>query len=349
MTASEAAAVAAAPPSSPAASPAAAAPAPAAAPASADKILATPATRYLAKEHDVDLRLVPATGKGGRITKEDLLRYVAERQQQAAASAVATRPASDLAAVTPSASALLQRPLVEDQVIPLVGVRRGMVKSMTQAASIPTFSCTEEYDLTKLITLRATLKERVARRTKGVLKLSITPFFVKAASAALRDFPDINALVTDPACASFVRKGAHNIGFAMDTPTGLIVPVIKNVEQKSILQIAQDMQTFIERGRQGRVSLEDLSGGTFTLSNIGTIGSTVATPVVMPPQVAIGAIGRLQKLPRYNARGELYQANLVTITFSADHRIIDGATMVRFAVTLKDYLENPGELLLDLQ
>ncbi|GET85751.1 dihydrolipoamide branched chain transacylase, putative [Leishmania tarentolae] len=315
----------------------------------ASKVLATPATRYLAREHKLDLTDVPATGKGGRVTKEDVLRFMGTGMPAAAAAAPSPPSATSTPSTMPT-SAILSGLQTEagDTVISITGVRRGMVKTMNQAASIPTFTFTEEYELTRLMAVRELLRDVIKERSKGEVKLSFMPFFVKAASMALQQHPDINAHC--PAdCSALVRKAAHNIGFAMDTPNGLIVPVVQRVERKSLLEIAIDMQALIERGRKNRLTAQDMAGGTFTLSNIGVIGATVTTPVLLPPQVAIGAIGRLQKLPRFDANGNVHAANIVCISFTADHRVIDGASMVRFANTYKLLLENPENMLADLR
>ncbi|TPP44030.1 2-oxoacid dehydrogenases acyltransferase (catalytic domain) family protein [Leishmania donovani] len=314
---------------------------------SAGKVLATPATRYLAREHKLDLAHVPATGKGGRVTKEDVLQFM--DASMSAAAAPSTPSTASVAATAPPGTVVSGvQTEAGDTVMPITGVRRGMVKTMSQAASIPTFTFSEECELTRLMAVRGSLKDMVKDRSKGKAKLSFMPFFLKAASIALQHHPDINAHC--PAdCSALVRKAAHNIGFAMDTPNGLIVPVVKHVERKSILDIANDMQVLIERGKSNKLTTQDMTGGTFTLSNIGVIGATVTAPVLLPPQVAIGAIGRLQKLPRFDANGSLYAANLICVSFTADHRVIDGASMVRFANTYKRLLEHPENMLVDLR
>ncbi|KAG5507715.1 hypothetical protein JIQ42_08003 [Leishmania sp. Namibia] len=312
------------------------------------KVLATPATRYLAREHKLELSRVPATGKGGRVTKEDVLQFIAAGTSGVIAVPSPSSTAPAAATAPPEVAVCGLATEAGDTVIPITGVRRGMVKTMNQAASIPTFTFSEEYELTRLMAVRESLKDVVKERSKGRVKLSFMPFFLKVASIALQQHPDINAHC--PAdCSALVRKAAHNIGFAMDTPNGLIVPVVPHVERKSILDIAMDLQTLIERGKNNKLTTQDMSGGTFTLSNIGSIGATTTTPVLLPPQVAIGAIGRLQKLPRFDAKGNVYAANLLCISFTADHRVIDGASMVRFANTYKWLLENPENLLVDLR
>ncbi|KAG5511384.1 hypothetical protein JKF63_07347 [Porcisia hertigi] len=311
------------------------------------KVLATPATRYLARENKVDLARVPPTGKGGRVTKGDVLQFMAAGTSEAVPPSY-SRAAP--AAATASAGTFVSGLATEagDTVVPITGVRSGMVKTMNQAASIPTFTFSEEYELSRLMAVRGLLKDVVKARSHGKAQLSFMPFFLKAASIALQQHPDINAHC--PAdCSALVCKAAHNIGFAMDTPNGLIVPVVTHVELKSILDIAMDMQTLIERGKHNKLTTQDMAGGTFTLSNIGAIGATTTKPVLLPPQVAIGAIGRLQSLPRFDANGNVYAANIVCISFTADHRVIDGASMVRFANTYKELLENPERMLVDLR
>ncbi|KAG5487027.1 hypothetical protein LSCM1_07694 [Leishmania martiniquensis] len=342
---------AAAPPPRSTSSPSSAAPSSLSQPLSSPKsgkVLATPATRYLAREHKLELAHVPATGKGGRVTKEDVLRFVAAGESEAVAVPPLQSTAPAAATAPPGAFVSGLATEAGDTVVPITGVRRGMVKTMSQAASIPTFTFSEEFEVTRLTEVRESLKDAVKDGSNGRVKLSLMPLFLKAASIALKKHPDINAHC--PAgCSALVRKAAHNIGFAMDTPNGLIVPVVPHVERKSILDIAMDMHILVERGRNNKLTTQDMAGGTFTLSNIGSIGATTTAPVLLPPQVAIGAIGRLQKLPRFDAKGNVYAANLICISFTADHRVIDGAGMVRFANTYKWLLENPENMLVDLR
>lgn len=327
------------------------------------KALATPATRFIAKEHNIDLAVVPATGKGGRVTKDDLYRYMNEGSTAAvpagAAAAAAVKPATPAIATCPAAAAPPAAAVVGeyggvkavagDEVVQIAGVRRGMAKTMTAAGVIPMFTFTEEFEMTNLMALRESLKGPVKRRSDGKVKLSFMPFLLKSCSMALTQFPDLNAHC--PAdCQVLIRKKAHNIGFAMDTPNGLIVPVVKDVANKNIFQIAEDLQTLIAKGADNRLSTADFTDGTFSISNIGAIGGIATSPVILPPQVAIVALGRTQQLPRFDKSGEnVVKANVMTAGFSADHRVIDGATMVRFAVAWKRLVESPGEMVLDLR
>ncbi|XP_066299021.1 lipoamide acyltransferase component of branched-chain alpha-keto acid dehydrogenase complex, mitochondrial-like [Branchiostoma lanceolatum] len=227
----------------------------------------------------------------------------------------------------------------------VTGFRKAMMKSMTLAQSIPHFGYCDEVDMTALVQLRAELKR--AAELYGV-RLSFMPFFIKAASMALLQYPVLNAKV-DEKCENITYKASHNIGLAMDTANGLVVPNVKNVQCLSVLEVAAELNRLHNLGLQGKLGTEDLTGGTFTLSNIGAIGGTYAKPVIMPPEVAIGALGKTQVLPRFNTSGEVYAAHILVVSWSADHRVIDGATMARYSNLWKSYLENPGTMMLHLK
>lgn len=170
----------------------------------------------------------------------------------------------------------------------------------------------------------------------------------QAASLGLLQFPILNASV-DESCQNITYKASHNIGIAMDTEQGLLVPNVKNVQICSVFEIASELNRLQKLGSLGQLGTTDLTGGTFTLSNIGSIGGTYAKPIILPPEVAIGAVGSIKALPRFNEKGEVYKARIMNVSWSADHRIIDGATMSRFSNLWKSYLENPAFMLLDLK
>jgi len=198
------------------------------------------------------------------------------------------------------------------------------------------------------------------------------PLMLKALSVSLRAFPVLNSH-TNADCTSYIQRARHNIGVAMDTPAGLLVPNIKDVQARTVFEIAQELNRLQALGREGKLSTDDLSGGTFTLSNIGVIGTrlllqsrqreiahssvvvvllvggTYASPVLFLPEVAIGALGKVQKLPRFNSDGQVEAVHIVNISWSADHRVIDGATMARFGNMWKNLLENPALLLAELR
>ncbi|XP_026353320.1 lipoamide acyltransferase component of branched-chain alpha-keto acid dehydrogenase complex, mitochondrial isoform X1 [Ursus arctos] len=313
------------------------------------KTLATPAVRRLAMENNIKLSEVVGSGKDGRILKEDILNYL-EKQTGAI---LPPSPKAEIVAPPPKPKdrtvpiPILKPPIFtgKDRTEPIKGFHKAMVKTMSAALKIPHFGYCDEVDLTELVKLREELKPIALARG---IKLTFMPFFLKAASLGLLQFPILNASV-DENCQNITYKASHNIGIAMDTEQGLIVPNVKNVQIHSIFEIATELNRLQKLGSAGQLSTTDLTGGTFTLSNIGSIGGTYAKPVILPPEVAIGALGSIQALPRFNQEGEVYKAQIMNVSWSADHRIIDGATMSRFSNLWKSYLENPAFMLLDLK
>eukprot|EP01133_Synstelium_polycarpum_P016313 gene16313-19402_t len=311
------------------------------------KVLATPAVRHLAKSNSVDLNQVAGNGKDGRVMKEDILAFmnggakkqpVQQQQQQQSTPAVQQQAAPTTPATTTSTS---DKP--RETRIPISGIKKVMVKTMNAAALVPHFGYCDEYIMDGLMTLRSQLKP--VAESRGI-KLSYLPFIIKATSLALLRYPSLNASIS-PNESEVIIKNYHNIGVAMDTASGLLVPNIKNVESKSIFEIAQELNRLQKVGMAGQLSPADMTGGTFSLSNIGSIGGTYASPVLLLPEVAIGAIGKIQKLPRYDKNNNVYPVNLIQISWSADHRVIDGATMANFSNLLKAYMETPNTMLLD--
>ncbi|KAK2491153.1 hypothetical protein MC885_017599 [Smutsia gigantea] len=311
--------------------------------------LATPAVRRLAMENNIKLSEVVGSGKDGRILKEDILNYL-EKQTGAI---LPPSPKAEIVLPLPKPKertipAAISKPPVfagKDRTEPIKGFHKAMVKTMSAALQIPHFGYCDEVDLTELVKLRKELKPIALARG---INLSFMPFFLKAASLGLLQFPILNASV-DENCQSVTYKSCHNIGVAMDTEQGLIVPNVKNIQLCSVFEIATELDRLRKLGSAGQLSTIDLTGGTFTLSNIGSIGGTYAKPVILPPEVAIGALGAIKALPRFNQNGEVYKAQIMNVSWSADHRIIDGATMSRFSNLWKSYLENPAFMLLDLK
>ncbi|XP_013189521.2 lipoamide acyltransferase component of branched-chain alpha-keto acid dehydrogenase complex, mitochondrial isoform X2 [Amyelois transitella] len=306
------------------------------------KVLTTPAVRRIAAQFDVDLSAVKASGRNGRVLKEDVLSHLninAEKSNEVPDMSVVT------AASIPMIPAYIETEIMlEDRTVPISGFTRAMVKSMTEAMKIPHFGLSDEYEVTKLVESREMLK--TIAQEKGI-RLTYLPIILKAASLGLSKFPILNSSL-DSSCEHLTYKASHNIGVAMDTPNGLVVPVIKNVQNKTILEIARELNILQKKGSNGQLGLSDLSGGTFTISNIGIIGGTYTKPVILPPQVAIGALGKIQVLPRFTSNGDVAKTHVLTVSWSADHRVIDGVTMARFSNYMKGYLENPLTLILDL-
>ncbi|XP_068096091.1 lipoamide acyltransferase component of branched-chain alpha-keto acid dehydrogenase complex, mitochondrial [Hyperolius riggenbachi] len=322
------------------------------------KTLATPAVRRLAMENNIKLSEVVGTGRDGRILKEDILSFLAKQT----GAILPPSPQMEIIPPPPKAETLklaekvktpitpvtFTKPITfsgKDVTEPLKGFHKAMVKTMSAALKIPHFGYCDEIDMTALVQLREGLKS--VAESRGI-RLSFMPFFLKAASLGLLQYPILNASV-DENCQNITYKASHNIGIAMDTHQGLIVPNVKNVQVRSIFEIAAELNRLQSLGASGQLGATDLTGGTFTLSNIGSIGGTYAKPVILPPEVAIGAVGKLQVVPRFDSRGQVVKAHIINISWSADHRIIDGATMSRFSNLWKSYLENPSTMLLDLK
>uniref|UniRef100_A0A8C7SGD9 Dihydrolipoamide acetyltransferase component of pyruvate dehydrogenase complex n=1 Tax=Oncorhynchus mykiss TaxID=8022 RepID=A0A8C7SGD9_ONCMY len=323
------------------------------------KTQATPAVRRLAMENNIKLSEVVGTGRDGRILKEDILNFLAKQtgailpptpfhEIQPPPPAASAPSSASMPKMKPTPSVQLpvvSRPVFtgKDSTEHLKGFHKAMVKTMTAALKIPHFGYKDEVDLTRLVQLRKELKG--LSEARGV-KLSYMPFFIKL----IRLKGCLFGLLGDVLiCLLLHHQASHNIGLAMDTSQGLLVPNVKNVQLLSVFEIAVELNRMQTLGATGQLGTADLTGGTFTLSNIGSIGGTYAKPVILPPEVAIGALGKIQVLPRFNSRDEVVKAHVMNVSWSADHRIIDGATMARFSNLWRDYLENPASMVLDLK
>lgn len=322
--------------------------------AAGDKVLTTPAVRRIAMENNIPLSDVKGTGKDGRVLKEDVIRYIEllHTSKSPATPAKAAPAPAPKGGKPASAPAVERQPVratplrvAEDRVEPVRGIRKAMAKTMAQSLAIPHFGYCDEVDVSRLVTLRPILKPFAERQ--GV-RLSYMPFFIKALSVSLIEYPILNAYVDDNV-ENMTIKGCHNVGVAMDTPQGLLVPVVKNVESKSILEIAADLNQLLELGNAGRLQQDDLTGATIVLSNIGTVGGTYAHPIITKPMVLIGAIGAIKKQPRFDEEDNLTKAHILQVSWSADHRVIDGATVSRFSNLWKTYLETPALMLIHLK
>jgi len=310
-------------------------------PATSHKALASPAVRRLARELNVDIHRVPGTGPKGRVFKDDVQAYAGGRAPVQAA--VAPQLSNVPAAVASTGNAALS---TGRRVEPIKGIKAAMARQMADSvATIPHFTYCEEIDLTDLIALRASLKDSLAKQD---VKLTMMPFFMKAMSLALNEYPILNSQVNSD-CSELTYIPEHNIGIAVDSKIGLLVPNVKDCQRKSIVEIATDLTRLTEQARDGRVTPADLKGGTITISNIGAIGGTVATPIINKPEVAIVALGRVQLLPRFDSKGQVVARSIMQVSWSGDHRVIDGGTIARFTNLWKKYLEEPSSMLLALR
>ncbi|MFA3790302.1 dihydrolipoyllysine-residue acetyltransferase [Aliiglaciecola sp. SL4] len=304
------------------------------------KALASPAVRRLARENNLDITCVLGSGKKGRVLKQDIAAHLDKSQQTDSANQVATNHNLNENPRTQSKD-LDNHNTVE----PIRGIKAIMAKQMTDSVfSIPHFSVSDEIEMDKLMDVRRDLKQEF--EDKGT-KLSLMPFFIKSLSLALKQYPIINSQV-NPECTEITYIKTHNIGIAVDSKVGLLVPNIKGVENLSLFEIAQEVERLVGLARQGKLSNQDLKGGTISISNVGVIGGTTATPVINKPESAIVALGKIQRLPRFDQNDNVVPVNIMHISWSGDHRIIDGATMLKFSNLWKSYLENPISMLTEL-
>jgi pyruvate dehydrogenase E2 component (dihydrolipoamide acetyltransferase)/2-oxoisovalerate dehydrogenase E2 component (dihydrolipoyl transacylase) len=292
-------------------------------------VKAAPSVRYMARKLGVDLGGVRGTGPEGRILIGDLSPHVTA---PAAAQAPAAEARPDYG--TPGSRIKLQ------------GVRRRIAEHMVQAKrTIPHYTYVDECDVTDLVRIRESVKESFARA--GV-KITFLAFFVKAVTAALKEVPLVNASLDEEA-GEIVLHDRYHIGIAVATPGGLIVPVIHDADRKELGQIAQEIERLSADARAGRVKLDDLRGGTFTVTSIGNIGGLFSTPVINHPQAAILGVGKVVKRPVYDAAGNLKPADMVYLSLSFDHRVLDGAVGAAFANAIMQHLRQPAALLLPAQ
>ncbi|MEC9276126.1 MAG: dihydrolipoyllysine-residue acetyltransferase [Pseudomonadota bacterium] len=309
------------------------------------KVLASPAVRRVAREKNIDLSTVEGSGKKGRILKSDVLNLQHSNVDTSSQNSRSSAPSSSTAEKGDlnSTSTVLKGSVRTEKVR---GIQAAMAKQMSASVyTIPHFTVSDELVMDNLMALRKLLKPEFEAKN---VKLSFMPFFVKAMSLALNEFPVINSQLNEDATEiSYFTD--HNIGFAVDSKIGLLVPNIKRVQDLSLLDIAVQMQDIIEQARAGRVAGEHLKGGTISISNIGAIGGITATPVINKPEAAIVALGKTQKLPRFDDEGNVSAQNIMAVNWSGDHRIIDGATMVRFNNLWMSYLTQPEKMLMHLK
>ena len=315
--------------------PAAEAPAQQSAPAATSSDFAAktgPAARHLMSENNVDVKDVNATGNNGtRITKEDVVNHI--NTPKAAAQPVAQAPQA----------ASAQSSSREETRQPMTRIRQTIAKRLVQSqhetAMLTTFN---EVDLTAVMDLRKKYKDSF--QDKHGVKLGFMSFFAKAAAEGLKKFPMINAYVDG---TDVLLHNYCDIGIAVSSPRGLVVPVVRNCEEKSFAEIESDIVGYGQKAKKGTLSMDEMTGGTFTITNGGIFGSLVSTPIINPPQSAILGMHAIKERPMV-VNGEIVARPMMYLALSYDHRIVDGAEAVQFLVSIKDSLEDPGRLLLSL-
>jgi len=332
----EGGAAAAAPAAAPAA---AAAPAQAAAPAAAagDDAILSPAARKLAEENGIDPNSIAGTGKGGRVTKEDVVAAVeAKKNAPAAAAKPAAAPAAAAAVVATGDRTEKRVPMTRLR----AKIAERLVEAQSSMAMLTTFN---EVDMTEVMALRSKYKDLFEKSHNGV-RLGFMSFFVKAATEALKRFPAVNASIDGN---DIVYHGYADIGVAVSSDRGLVVPVLRNAELMSLAEIESGIATFGKKAKDGKLSIEEMTGGTFTITNGGTFGSMMSTPIVNPPQAAILGMHNIIQRPMA-INGQVVIRPMMYLALSYDHRLIDGKEAVTFLVTIKNLLEDPARLLLEI-
>ncbi|WP_278446639.1 2-oxoglutarate dehydrogenase complex dihydrolipoyllysine-residue succinyltransferase [Stutzerimonas kunmingensis] len=331
----EAGATAAAAPA-PAAAPAqAAAPAAAATDAGEEPILA-PAARKMAEENGIDPNSIAGTGKDGRVTKEDVVAAVEAKKSAPAAAAKPAAPAA-------SAPIFAEGDRVEKRV-PMTRLRAKVAERLVEAqSSMAMLTTFNEVNMKPIMELRSKYKDLFEKTHNGV-RLGFMSFFVKAAVEALKRQPGVNASIDGN---DIVYHGYQDIGVAVSSDRGLVVPVLRNAEHMSLAEIEGGINNFGKKAKAGKLTIEEMTGGTFTISNGGVFGSLLSTPIVNPPQTAILGMHKIQERPMA-VNGQVVILPMMYLALSYDHRLIDGKEAVTFLVTMKDLLEDPARLLLDI-
>lgn len=307
---------------------------------------AAPAVRRMAEEHNIDLAQVDGTGPAGRITRDDLMRHLATKQAAAApvaapAPAPQPAPAAPVTPVAAPAGVPAGQPDREER--QRLSRRRQtiakrLVEAQQTAAMLTTFN---EVDMSAVMEIRSRRKEAF-KEAHGV-NLGFMSFFTKAVVGALKAFPDVNSEMQGD---QLVLKKYYDIGIAVGTDEGLVVPVVRDADRKSFAQIERDIKDLAARARDGKLALQELQGGTFTITNGGIYGSLLSTPILNTPQVGILGMHNIQQRPVV-VDGEIVVRPMMYIALSYDHRVVDGATSVQFLVKIKQLLEDPENLLLE--
>jgi 2-oxoisovalerate dehydrogenase E2 component (dihydrolipoyl transacylase) len=303
------------------------------------------------KEFHVDPRDVEGTGRDGRITKEDVQRFLSTRPVAPAmisSTADTARGSGSIPSATTTAG---------DEIVSMNAVQKKMFQVMTQSLAIPHFLYTQNVDITALSSLRQSFHRGKPVRfglptdnTTSITKLSLLPFIIKAVSQAFLKHPRMNAhleTTRDTSDPVLTLKASHDFGVAVDTPHGLVVPVIKNVQSHSVVSLSQEIKRLSDLAQAGRLAPADFQGATFTISNIGSIGGNTVSPIIVAPMVAILGVGRAQQVPVFtrdpHGAEVVAKQEQVVLSWSADHRVLDGATVARAAEHVKELMANADQ------
>ncbi|NRP10523.1 MULTISPECIES: 2-oxoglutarate dehydrogenase complex dihydrolipoyllysine-residue succinyltransferase [unclassified Marinobacterium] len=300
-----------------------------------------PAARKLIDENGLDASQIPGTGKNGGITKEDVMNFMANKPASAPAAAA---PAAAPAAAQPAVSVNVPAGERVEKRVPMTRLRatiaKRLVEAQQNAAMLTTYN---EVNMKPVMELRKQYKDLFEKTHNGT-RLGFMSFFVKAATEALKRFPAVNASIDGN---DMVYHGYQDIGVAVSTDRGLMVPVLRDTDAMSLAEVEGTIADFGKRGREGKLGMEDMQGGTFTITNGGVFGSLMSTPILNPPQTAILGMHKIQERPMA-VNGQVEILPMMYLALSYDHRMIDGKEAVQFLVTIKDLLEDPARMLLDV-
>ncbi|KAG2203867.1 hypothetical protein INT46_001119, partial [Mucor plumbeus] len=301
----------------------------------------TPAVRRLLNEYGLKVEDVTGSGKNGMLLKGDVLKQIKlDSLKKVEKRSNAKVTVSNQNATSEEAG----------QTVKLNAIQKAMFKTMTKSLSIPQLGYKDEIELNATSEYREALNKYISSQPDRFpfKKISYLPILIKSLSLSLSYYPLLNAYIKESengGSAQLVYREAHNIGVAMDTPQGLIVPNIKNVEKKTIFQVASEIHRLTQLAKKGAIPLNDLKGGTISLSNIGSIGGTYANPIIVSNELAIVALGSARRLPRFDEASQQFVAKqILPVSWSADHRVVDGATIAQFGNTWKSFIENPALL-----
>lgn len=300
----------------------------------------SPAVKKLVAESGAKTADISGSGKDGRLTKGDILQHLEKQKSTPAAHTAAARPAP---AATPPVPHVPRNLTEREERVPMSRLRRRIAERLKQAQNTAAILTTfNEVDMTAVMSMRDKYKDSFEKKHK--VKLGFMSFFVKAALQALREIPAVNAEIDGD---DVIYKNHYDIGVAVGTEQGLVVPVLRNVDALSFAQIESSIAELGKRARDGKLSIEDLTGGTFTISNGGTYGSLMSTPIINPPQSGILGMHKIQQRPMV-VDGKIEARPMMYLALSYDHRIIDGREAVTFLVRMKECLEDPQRLLIEL-
>jgi pyruvate dehydrogenase E2 component (dihydrolipoamide acetyltransferase) len=309
-------------------------------PVADSKVLATPSTRRLAREMNVDVNAVRGSGLAGRVTREDVMASGGglETYTNGSTPATAKSPGIPRPAYNGVGGAAEER-------VAIRGIRKKIAENMQMSKHIiPHFTLMDEADVTELVKTRESLKDYAEKQGT---KITYLPFVMKALIATVRQFPMFNASIDD-AAQEIVYKKYFNIGFAADTPNGLVVPVIKNADQKTLLELSQEILDLSKRARDGKLKPEEMKGATITITNIGSVGGTYATPIINHPEVAILGMYKISDRLALAEDGKVTSSKVMNFTITADHRLIDGAVAANFLKLFLSKISKPGLMMMDM-